>query len=92
MTPSFRRKVFQNGEVIRDILQPEVEARIQESNKAVDRKTVVDLAVKEMSNEESTQSGNFFEEVIANLKIFLFAGHETTAQTLYELHLSSSTR
>ncbi|KAF7534335.1 hypothetical protein G7054_g6319 [Neopestalotiopsis clavispora] len=82
MTPSFRRKVFQNGEVIREILQPEVKARIQESHKAVDRKTVVDLAVKEMSNEESTQSGNFFEEVIANLKIFLFAGHETTAQTL----------
>ncbi|ETS85967.1 hypothetical protein PFICI_03992 [Pestalotiopsis fici W106-1] len=81
-TPSFKRKVYQNAEVIRKLLQPEVEARILESSKLADRKTVVDLAVKEMGNEQSTRSEVFVEEVIANLKIFLFAGHETTAQTL----------
>jgi cytochrome P450 len=82
-TPGFKRKVSRNAETIRELLQPEVEARIGQSGEVVDRKTVVDLAVKELVNEDSIGKGDFVDEVIANLKIFLFAGHETTAQTLY---------
>lgn len=46
-------------------------------------KTVVDLALKEMNQEQQqVPSQDFIEDVVGLIKQFIFAGHDTTAITL----------
>ncbi|KAM0816364.1 putative NAD(P)-binding domain-containing protein [Seiridium cardinale] len=82
ITPSFRRQAFENAEIIRRILQPKVESRLEKFVDPRNGKTVVDLAVKEFGNQNLPHTDGLVAAIIANLKIFLFAGHDTTAQTL----------
>lgn len=46
------------------------------------QKTVVDLAIKEVRLEKEKPAADFIEAVNSNLKVLLFAGHETTAQAM----------
>ncbi|RYP10382.1 hypothetical protein DL764_000716 [Monosporascus ibericus] len=92
LTPGFKRVVSHNTNVIRDLLYPQVISRLSSSSKSIDPKTVVDLAINEVKESNLHPDTGFIDSVIANLKIFLFAGHDTTAQTLswvfYEVNKS----
>ncbi|RYP63653.1 hypothetical protein DL769_006908 [Monosporascus sp. CRB-8-3] len=92
LTPAFKRVVSHNTNIIRNLLYPQVISRLGSSGRPVNPKTVVDLAIKEVKESNQHPDTEFIDSVIANLKIFLFAGHDTTAQTLswvfYEVNKS----
>ncbi|KAI0179475.1 cytochrome P450 [Hypoxylon sp. FL1284] len=89
--PSYRRDVARNSKILRDSLLSQIKSHLQPD--ASSEKTVIDLAVKEYKNEygdENRQpSPDFIDRVISQLKLFMFAGHDTTAQAicwaLYEI-------
>lgn len=84
-TPSYRRDVALNSKVLLDRLLPQVKSRLQPD--ASSEKTVIDLAVKEYKseygNEDQRPSPDFIDTVISQLKLFMLAGHDTTAQAMY---------
>ncbi|KAI2603772.1 cytochrome P450 [Hypoxylon sp. NC1633] len=90
-TPSYRRDVDRNSKTLRDSLLPQIQSRLQPD--ASSEKTVIDLAVKEYKNEYGNENmlpgPDFIDTVISQLKLFMFAGHDTTAQAicwvLYEI-------
>ncbi|RBA14116.1 hypothetical protein FPRO05_02908 [Fusarium proliferatum] len=70
-------------------LQPLIEAQVQNHERQEGPKTVNGLAIRTYMKEyglEGTSGGTidpeFLDVTIENLKIFLFAGHDTTASTL----------
>jgi cytochrome P450 len=76
-----------NNETIRKLLQPHIEARMKSGAPSNQKKTVVDLAIKHVEQDNPKASAqqldpNFIEVLMSNLKAFLFAGHDTTASTI----------
>ncbi|KAH8674081.1 sterigmatocystin biosynthesis P450 monooxygenase StcS [Xylariales sp. PMI_506] len=86
---SFRRNAARNSKITRDILIPQIRSRLHSSGDISSQKTVVDLAIKEMRRESGKDDHNglnleiidkdFMDTIIAQVKVFMFAGHETTA-------------
>ncbi|KAI0126029.1 cytochrome P450 [Xylariales sp. AK1849] len=80
----------------RDAMMPYVKHTVQNYEKIEGPKTVLNLAVKSYVNEvqDFSARGNippdFLDKVVSHIKMFLFAGHDTTATTLayayYELN------
>jgi cytochrome P450 len=88
ISPRRHWKMAQNTKIMNDFLMPGVQARLGAAKEKAGTKTVVDLAVKTF-NEEAVAEGkgavpdkDFIDVVIAQLKIFIFAGHDTTATTI----------
>ncbi|KAI0100910.1 vera protein [Nemania sp. FL0031] len=78
--------IANNNRVMRNILLPQIQAKLEEEVNHAQRKTIVDLAVESFHKADrqaarGKQSG-FVETLIANLKIFLFAGHDTTSSSI----------
>ncbi|KAI1404469.1 cytochrome P450 [Hypoxylon fuscum] len=79
------------GHILRTNLLPQIKSRLQPD--ASSEKTVIDLAVKEYKSESGNKnrqpSPDFIDTVISQLKLFMLAGHDTTAQAicwvLYEI-------
>ncbi|KAI1759677.1 cytochrome P450 4V3 [Hypoxylon sp. FL1150] len=78
--------VIQNNRILRDILYPQVLRKLGSNTHDVQRKTVIDLAIKSVKEAATGISHGadteFIDRLLANLKIFLFAGHDTTASTI----------
>lgn len=101
ISPVRHWKMARNTRKMRDFLLPAVQRRI---GGAVEKsshqlKTVVDLTVKafneevaDKGEEEALPDREFVDTVIAQLKIFVFAGHDTTATTIcWVLHCLAKT-
>ncbi|KAF7516103.1 hypothetical protein G7054_g14296 [Neopestalotiopsis clavispora] len=76
-----------NNKVMRDFFVPNIRKSIQSEVQTVGKKTIVDLALKQFNVEADSKSRaepdeEFIDVLLANLKAFLFAGHDTTATTL----------
>ena len=87
LTPTFRRNVAKNDRIMRDVLIPQIKLRLGMSSEAKDSKTVVDLALKDSMQasgkiKEGLTETDLIEIVYSQIKIFISAGHETTAQSL----------
>lgn len=70
---------------VRNILLPHIKAKLPGSAEDEKKKTVVlDLALKTMDKAVSggLSEAQFIDQLIANLKIMMFAGHDTTAITM----------
>lgn len=72
---------------VRDILQPLIETKISERVKAKKRQTSLCMALQTMDKDlEKEGSGAdqaaYIDQLIGNLKIMMFAGHDTTAITI----------
>ncbi|KAI0886539.1 cytochrome P450 4V3 [Annulohypoxylon maeteangense] len=86
--PWHRAAINRNNRDIRNVLLPQIESKIRsDSSTSVQRKTVVDLAVKYVEKDDSGASKEklddvFIDRLIANLKAFMFAGHDTTSSTI----------
>ncbi|EZF27837.1 hypothetical protein H112_00206 [Trichophyton rubrum D6] len=91
-TPGFRRDVSQNAATMRDILLPQIQSRFNESPSSKNQKTVIDLAIKDLKESGYQPTSRLMNIIVANLKAFLFAGHDTTAQTLLVFPLGSLDR
>ena len=85
--PTFRRSVARNDRIMRDVLIPQIKLRLGMPSEAKDSKTVVDLALKDSIQssgkiKEGLSETDLIEIVYSQIKIFISAGHETTAQSL----------
>lgn len=70
---------------MRNILLPQIQSRFNESSSSKNQKTVIDLAIKDLKESGYQPTPRLMNIIVANLKVFLFAGHDTTAQTLLVL-------
>ncbi|KAI3326771.1 cytochrome P450 [Xylariaceae sp. AK1471] len=94
MTPAYRQDVTIHETTIRDILLPHLKSLLGKEMDPTSPKTVIDLALKELKSESgdaSVQPGEgFIDIVLSHLKLFILAGHDTTAQAIcwvfYELY------
>ncbi|KAI0479887.1 cytochrome P450 [Xylaria cf. heliscus] len=92
--PAYRRDVLMNQNRIRDILVPYIQSRLGQGADSGSPKTVIDLALKELENESGGDpvrlNQEFIDTVLSQLKLFILAGHDTTAQAmcwvLYEVY------
>jgi cytochrome P450 len=87
LIPGKRRDIEINQAKIDDLLKPKIDARLKSIDSNEAQKTVIDLALKEFKSESQdkpqTQPSKFFiDTLLSHIKIFLFAGHDTTAITL----------
>ncbi|CAJ2509202.1 Uu.00g142280.m01.CDS01 [Anthostomella pinea] len=85
--PWHKAAILRNNRIMREALMPHIEKRIQTDANAVQTKTVVDLAIKYVDKDDPAASREkpnpeFLDRLVANLKVFLFAGHDTTASTI----------
>ncbi|KAI1424198.1 vera protein [Xylaria sp. FL1777] len=76
-----------NNKTIRDLVMPQIQSKLQADSNDSQVKTIVDLAIKYIDKDDPNGSrekpnAEFIERLIANLKVFLFAGHDTTAATM----------
>lgn len=79
--------MVRNNKTMRDFLLPQIQRKLDSTTENTQKKTIVDLAIKHVSTDESSASkgkptAEFIDRLVANLKIFLFAGHDTTASTI----------
>lgn len=88
-TPTANRlkQIDRYNDAVRDILLPHITAKINGSGRDETRQTVVDLAVKSMDKAIAHEGAGvteaeFVDQLISNLKIMMFAGHDTTAITI----------
>ncbi|KAI1331544.1 vera protein [Xylariaceae sp. FL0255] len=74
-----------NNKILRDILLPQIVNSKKIGTNESQFKTITDLALKYVDKDEpnaTEDSAGFTDRLIANLKAFLFAGHDTTASTI----------
>nr|AVY05533.1 cytochrome P450 monooxygenase [Nodulisporium sp.] len=80
LLPPYRRLHAHNSKIIRDILTPEI---MKSFNSQSDKQNaVIDFAVRDVTQGKEPPSSEFMDALIATIKAFLFAGHDTTAQTI----------
>ncbi|KAI0140546.1 cytochrome P450 [Xylariaceae sp. FL1272] len=89
MMPAYRRDLAANTRIIDNILRPYVLSRANADMQSTKTKSVIDLALGEIrlqsGNDEdvsSPPSQDLVDIVISQLKLFLLAGHHTTAQAI----------
>lgn len=93
--PANRHDVTSNETTIRNILVPHLKSRLGKVMDPKSPKTVIDLALKDLTSESCNASkepdDHLIEIVMSHLKLFILAGHDTTAQAMYVLlHLSTT--
>ncbi|KAI1438093.1 cytochrome P450 [Xylaria sp. CBS 124048] len=76
-----------NNEIIRDAVMPQIKTKFESDANDSQVKTIIDLAIKYVDKDDPSASrekpnADFVHKLIANLKAFLFAGHDTTASTI----------
>ncbi|KAI0968341.1 vera protein [Xylaria arbuscula] len=76
-----------NNKTIRDLIMPQIQDKLQADSNDSQVKTIVDLAIKYIDKDDPNATrekpnAEFVDRLIANLKAFLFAGHDTTAATI----------
>ncbi|KAI1468336.1 cytochrome P450 4V3 [Daldinia caldariorum] len=82
-----RTALKRNNRTMREFLLPQIEKRLHSDVNASQKKTIVDLAMKHVDKEDDGAfkeklDDDFVEKLIANLKAFMFAGHDTTSSTI----------
>ncbi|KAK4447826.1 cytochrome P450 [Podospora aff. communis PSN243] len=84
-------KIARNNKTMRSVLLPSIFSRLESSmatEPSLKPKTIVDLAVREFLREAPTKGTQlkvddaFIDTVLAQLKIFIFAGHDVTSTTI----------
>ncbi|KAI1496451.1 cytochrome P450 4V3 [Biscogniauxia marginata] len=85
--PWHKTAIDRNNIILRDILMPLIQDKLRSDNNASQKKTTVDLAIRYVDKDDpnvSSQALNsdFIENLISNLKVFLYAGHDTTSSTI----------
>ncbi|KAI0096749.1 vera protein [Nemania sp. FL0031] len=76
-----------NNKAMRDLLMPQIAKKLHTGSNDSQVKTIVDLAIKYVDKDDPNASrakpnAEFVDRLVSNLKVFLFAGHDTTAATI----------
>ncbi|KAI0114207.1 cytochrome P450 4V3 [Hypoxylon sp. NC0597] len=86
--PWHHAAIRRNNNAMRKILLPPIENKLQSTASTKQKKqTILDLAMKYVDRNDPSASkekpdAEFIERVVANLKAFIFAGHDTTSSTI----------
>ncbi|KAI0165232.1 cytochrome P450 4V3 [Hypoxylon sp. FL1284] len=86
--PWHNAAIKRNNRIMRDVLMPRIQNKLRSDFGAdTKKKTIVDLAIKHIDKDDPGASrekpdAEFVDRLIANLKIFIFAGHDTTSSTI----------
>lgn len=85
--PWHNTAVRRNNKILRDLMMPQIQRKLESDSNDSQVKTIVDLAIKYIDKDDPNASrakpnAEFVDRLISNLKAFLFAGHDTTAATL----------
>ncbi|KAL7619606.1 hypothetical protein AAE478_010147 [Parahypoxylon ruwenzoriense] len=86
--PWHHAAIIRNNRTMSKALMPQIERKLQsDAGVAYGKTTIVDLAVKYVDKDDPNACKGkpdsiFIDRVIANLKAFIFAGHDTTASTI----------
>ncbi|KAI1129749.1 vera protein [Nemania abortiva] len=85
--PWYNVAIRRNNRILRDALMPQIQSKLQTGSNDSQVKTIVDLAIKYIDKDDPNASkakpnAEFVDRLISNLKVFLFAGHDTTAATI----------
>lgn len=85
--PWHRATAIRNNRTMSEYLLPQIQKKLGSTTETTQKKTIIDLAIKHVTTDEPNASkekptAEFVERLVANLKIFLFAGHDTTASTI----------
>ncbi|KAI0433127.1 vera protein [Xylaria sp. FL1042] len=85
--PWYDMAARRNNQTIRDLIMPQIQSKLHDDSNDSQVKTIVDLAIKYIDKDDPNATrekpnAEFVERLIANLKAFLFAGHDTTAATI----------
>ena len=90
-SPILIYRAWRNHNTMSELLMPKVQARIAamgSKGTTYDDKTVIDLVFKryqencERKGEPLKPDKAFVDTIISNLKVFIFAGHDTTSSTI----------
>ncbi|KAI2632597.1 cytochrome P450 [Hypomontagnella submonticulosa] len=86
-SPWQNTSVARNNRTIHDILFPQIQKKLKSRVYDGQKKTVIDLAIKHFQEDDQKipklqPDTMFIDRLIANLKILLFAGHDTTAAAI----------
>ncbi|KAM5349453.1 hypothetical protein ACJ41O_005958 [Fusarium nematophilum] len=87
-------QIWNHNRILRNEILPHVHRQLNEPQTLGTAKTINSLAIKayrqEVSDQKAIADGDFLANAVAQLKMFLFAGHDTTSSTLcfayYHLH------
>lgn len=91
MGQTYRRDVAEQNKIVRDQLLPQIRSQLGMEASPGNLKTVISLAVNEVRNESSSKrnwkdwkepSPEFIDVVESQLRLFISAGHDTTAQAM----------
>jgi cytochrome P450 len=87
LTSSGESVISKNNRVMHDVLMPKVYDRLASGAQAGGKQTILDLALKQFDVENTGGKGakpdaEFLDALLSNLKVFVFAGHDTTATTI----------
>ena len=83
MMPKWRTDVAYHQKVLQELIRPQIKAIHGEvaSGSSSSRKTIMHHPFREFKD-GSKPSEQYIDHLVANTEILLFAGHDTTAQTL----------
>lgn len=81
------KQISHYNNVVRGILLPHIETKIKEKAVNERRQSSLDLALKSMDKDlekegAGASQAQYIDQLIGNLKIMMFAGHDTTAITI----------
>lgn len=100
INPFWYTRYYQAHNTVRRILLPHIHKQLQNSQdpeaklQAKPTKTVIDLALKEFREEggSATPNQDFIEDLVGLMKLFIFAGHDTTSINVsFALHYLAQT-
>ncbi|KAI1470981.1 cytochrome P450 [Daldinia caldariorum] len=85
--PGYRRDVEMQNGIIRNQLLPQIQSQLAAETSSSNHKTVISLALQEFRSESDKQdpkelNSEFIDIVESQLRLFISAGHDTTAQAI----------
>ncbi|RYO79324.1 hypothetical protein DL764_010028 [Monosporascus ibericus] len=95
--PNYRRDVAMQNSIIRNQLLPQIRQQLCTEASTNSHKTVISLALDEFRNESGKRnskepSPEFIDIVESQLRLFISAGHDTTAQAIINKNADILTR
>ncbi|KAH6638539.1 vera protein [Truncatella angustata] len=76
-------QVKHNNRVMKKELMPSIHSHLSSVESVKETKTIMDLAAQSIRKDAGLESDpQFLDNILENLKAFLFAGHDTTATTI----------
>ncbi len=82
LSPTLVYRHWRYNRIIKNAIAPLIDDAYANYTKADGPQTIIGLAVKRFVEKGEPIPPEFFDKIVKNIKMFLFAGHETTSTTI----------